>query len=127
MFRIGQANDPYCLWCLDHNIPLIADVDHFFCNCPHVSRIFSTIKTLALRLLGNVTVSSSDLVRLRIPMNRCPRAVWLIGAYVSAVWNSRNEEIGVCQAEFFGFLKFKFRLGNLGTSEQADIVCQVLA
>ena len=125
MFRIGHANDPYCPWCLEFNETLNCDVKHFFCECVRVVRIWEKIMTVMSNLLGTWNMSSDQLIRLNVSFSRCPGAVWLIGAFMEKLWNKR-EDITVCEDELFGFLRFKFKHGKLGTGSQIDVVLGML-
>ena len=62
-------------------------------------------------------IRSSWLIRLNSSFNRCPGAVWLLGAYIEAIWKDRDKEHVVNKAEFFGFLKFKFRINKSSDPE----------
>ena len=125
MFRIGQANDPYCLWCLELNETLNCDVKHFFCECVRVVRIWEKIMTVMNNLLGTMNMSSDQLIRLNVSFSRCPGAVWLISAFMEKIWNAR-EDVSVCEDELFGFLRFKFKHRKLGTGSQIDVVSRML-
>ena len=125
MFRIGQAADPYCLWCLQHNVVIICDIDHFFCECERIVHIWNSIGLLVKKLLVSPTLESSSIIRLNMPVKRCPGVLWILGAYVSNIWN--NSEGDICEAELFGYLKFKFKTAKLGTIAQMDTVSRLLS
>jgi len=55
-----------------------------------------------------------------MPIKQCPGVKWLLGAYVSKVWNDGESE--VCAAELFGIMKFKFKTVKLGTLAQIESV-----
>ena len=48
-----------------------------------------------------------------------------MGAYVSEVWSS-NDDRTISDAEFFGFLKFKFKTAKLGTLEQFERINAII-
>ena len=120
MFRIKQAVDPYCLWCLNRNVAVICDIDHFFCTCSRIVEIWDSIVSLVKSLLDSPLLDSSRILRLNMPLKQCPGVIWILGAYVSKVWN--NGESEVCAAELFGFMKFKFKTAKLGTLAQIETV-----
>ena len=120
MFRIKQAVDPYCLWCLNRNVAVICDIDHFFCTCSRIVEIWDSIVSLVKSLLDSPLLDSSRILRLNMPVKQCPGVIWILGAYVSKVWN--NGESEVCAAELFGFMKFKFKTAKLGTLAQIETV-----
>ena len=75
--------------------------------------------------LLNIDASDYDILRLNISTDNCPGVIWIMGAYVTAVWKARG--IGhLSEAELFGFLKFKFRSSKLGTAEQIRIISRLL-
>ena len=123
LFRIQQAVDPYCTWCLEQNVAVECDVDHFFTTCSRINWIWNGLRDLIKSLLG-CSVSDSNLIRLNMSVQRCPGVVWLVGAYASKVWF--NGECEVSRDELFGFLKFKFKLLKLGTSSQIQHVMSFL-
>ena len=43
-----------------------------------------------------------------------------------AVWKAGARDTPLCEAELFGFLKFKFRTGKLGTQQKIEIVTRIL-
>ena len=68
--------------------------------------IWSSISFLVKKLLASPKLGSSSIIRLNMPVKRCPGVLWMLGAYVSNVWN--NSEGDICEAELFGYLKFKY-------------------
>ena len=49
----------------------------------------------------------------------------MMGAYVSKIWNIKDDST-VCDDEFFGFLKFKFKMDKLGTSDQLETLSRLI-
>ena len=45
---------------------------------------------------------------------------------MTAVWKVNERDTPLCEAEMFGFLKFKFRTAKLGTQQQIEIVTRIL-
>ena len=127
LFRISQAADPYCTSCLDHYGAIVCDVDHYFCSCPRVVRIWGRLKSLVIALLqiDSQRTDDSSVLRLNIPVNRCPGVIWMMGAYVSTIWNIKDDST-VCDDEFFGFLKFKFKVDKLGTLDQLEMLSRLI-
>ena len=128
LFHIRQAIDPYCLYCIDQAGAIICDIDHYFCSCTRISRTWATLKSLILTLLDvdEEHVSDSNILRLNIKMDRCMGTIWILGVYVSAVWKAIEKDTPLCEAELFGFIKFKFRTAKLGTQEHIEIVERLL-
>ena len=63
-------------------------------------------------------LSDVDLINLHLPRNRLNNeVVWLIGNYVGEVWNClvTKSAASLCEDQFFGFLKFKYKLDQLGS------------
>ena len=116
LFRIGLLVDPYCEVCLSAEI---CDIEHYFCLCPRVVHVWQGVRNLLEEVLGG-NCSDLDLVNLRfLGAVRERQGVWLIGTFVSWVW----EKVFVRGApelkkeEFFGFLKFKYKMAQeLGIS-----------
>ena len=128
MFRIGTASDPYCTLCLDQEEGAVeCDIDHYFCSCVRVASLWVKIRSLVIALLDieDTNVSNSSIIRMNIPMNTCPGAIWIVGAFISAVWNTRDT-VTICKEEFFGYLKFKFRAVQMGTRQQIETVFRML-
>ena len=104
---------------------VICDIDHFFCQCGRIVDLWSSIGFLVKNMLISPTLESSNIIRLNMPVKRCPGVLWILGAYVSNVWN--NSEGEICEAELFGYLKFKFKTSKLGTEAQMDTVIRLLS
>ena len=65
--------------------------------------------------------ASNNIIRMNLPMQHVPGAIWIIGAYISAIWNTRDNAT-ICEEELFGFMKYKFRSIKMGTSSQIETV-----
>ena len=120
LFRIGISNDPYCLTCPDAPV---CDMLHFFCSCVKVSALWSWIKTIVSELLEEVLLDTT-LINFFIPKcNKEKEVAWLLGSYIEKVWNDVTYQ-GMNAAkidEFFGYLKFKYRMDQLGSRCSLDI------
>ena len=119
MFRIGLVTDPYCDYCFDNMGAVICDLVHFFCTCQRVSQVWRWLKILVQNLLstGAVDLPDWDLINLRIPRNiNTNEVIWLLGSYLSEVWASIvvRGVSELSQAQFYGFLKFKYKKDQLG-------------
>ena len=119
LFRIRLARDHYCIWCLQQNMTVICNIEHFFCSCVRVVKAWNPLIALIRKLLDS-SAEDGTVLRLNMSVNRCPGVVWLVAAYVSSIWNSG--EGGISVAELFGFLKFKFKAAMLGSSAQVEQV-----
>ena len=80
--------------------------------------------SLVKSLLDTPLLDSSRILRLNVPVKRCPGVIWLLGTYLSKVWSAGEGE--VCAAELFGFMKFKFKTAKLGTLAQMETVSRYL-
>ena len=101
----------------------ICNIDHFFCTCPRIAQIWNPISNLIKRLLGT-SDSDSNIIRINVFVERFPGVVWLIGAFVYEVWNTKENSFNA--EKFFGFLKFKFKTSKLGTPVQLTCVTSSL-
>ena len=124
LFRIRLANDPYCSVCLNFlGVPVISDRHHFFCLCQQVSELWTSVKQLLNEILNE---SYGDLELLLLSFNSEvfeKEAVWLISTYVYELWRVFvNTGFLPCKEQMFGFLKFKFKVDQLGSrSKLRDI------
>ena len=127
LHRIQQAPDPYCTLCLEQSGAVICDVGHVFCSCLRIEKMWNAVRKLVSTLLciNDDEVCDSNILRLNLSVNNCPGVIWLMGAYVSAVWKARGSG-HLNEAELFGFLKFKFRSSRLGTVEQIETTSKIL-
>ena len=119
LFRIGLVVDPYCSACVGAEI---CDIEHFFCSCPRVSNVWEGVRAVLERILvlNCNNCSNLELVSLMFPGSLGDKkGVWLIGTFVSWVWEKiyiRGAPV-LKKEEFFGFLKFKFKMAQqLGSS-----------
>ena len=119
MFRIGLATDPYCDSCLSAEI---CDIEHFFCSCSRVSDVWQEVRAMVVRVVGVDCGLCSDweLINLHFPSSLgAQQAVWLIGTFVSMVWDEIfiRRGPGLKKEQCFGFLKFKYKMAQeLGIS-----------
>ena len=109
MFRIRLRNDPYCLSCDGAEF---ADLEHFFCSCVKVGRIWPWLrmKVLEFSRCGQ-NISNWEILNLFVSDSALDLEVtWLISSYVLYVWENihvRNAEVKLEQ--FFGYLSFKYK------------------
>ena len=114
LFSVGLMSDPYCTFC---PAAIICDVEHYFCACDRVSRIWTRIKNI---LLSMVDTSITDWCLINFFMEKSGyenEIVWLIGNYIAKVWSElhvRNKE-ELKDKEFFGFLTYKFKEDQQGS------------
>ena len=126
LYRIRVANDPYCLSCPGAEIQ---DIHHYFSDCINVVSVWSHIRKMLLQMLGmsvnDQSVTNWDLLNLIFPNQHFEsECTWLIGNYVSYVWNAIYIK-GQCVISFdqlFGFLKFKFKSDQIGARKP---MCQL--
>ena len=112
LFRIGMASDPYCNLCPDAEI---CDLEHFYCTCMQVCDIWSFLYNVISHLLGE-NVPNTDLIKFRVPSSSFDKEItWLLGTYLEKVWRDVVQKgRGIHADEFFGFLKFKYRVDQQG-------------
>ena len=116
IFRIGLAVDPYCDFCED---AVICDLEHFFCSCLRVSTVWDWLRARLVGVLGwhGAQCSDWDLLNLFLPSsNKEKEAIWLVGTYVTRVWEKIFMRNGAFLEgeEFFGFMRFKYKAAQLG-------------
>ena len=119
LFRIRLAVDPYCELCFGTVGAEICDVEHFFCTCSRVAQTWGRLKDMVVNMLGveDTDISDGKLINLCLPNNRrSNEVIWLIGTYVGEVWRSIfvKGAAELNNAQFFGFLKFKYKTDQLG-------------
>ena len=119
IFRIRLAVDPYCEHCLGlTGAAKICDLEHFFCTCWRVLQVWERLKLMILNLLGlePEDLSDWDVLNLRLPQRNINEVIWLLGIYLTEVWGSLfvKGASELCEAQFFGFLKYKYRTDQLG-------------
>ena len=120
LFRIRLAVDPYCEHCFGSDGAIICDIEHFFCACSRVVQVWKRLKIMIANLLAvqEAHLSDMDLLNLRLPRNNFNNeVVWLIGNYVGKLWDCLiiRSAASLCVDQFFGFLKFKYRVDQLGS------------
>jgi hypothetical protein len=67
--------------------------------------------------VGDAEVADWELINLRLPNNRSSNEViWLISSYLREVWSALYVKGAAVlnDAQFFGFLKFKYKNDQLG-------------
>ena len=119
LFRINVAVDPYCEYCLENTGAEICDLEHYFCSCSRVAETWERLRIIVLGLLdvGIADVSDWKIINLCLPNNRNNNEViWLLSSYVREVWASLyvKGDAKLNAAQFFGFLKFKYKNDQLG-------------
>ena len=121
LFRIRLRPDPYCRSCIGAEI---ADVEHFFCLCLKTGGVWSWIKAQIVKYTGQqLQVSDWELLNFFFPTSNFDQeVVWLISTYVLFVWeNVFMRDVDVKQAQFFGFLTYKYREHQLVSKNQLRI------
>ena len=124
LFRIGLAVDPYCEVCPGG---IICDVEHFFCSCSTVTLVWRWVRGRVVEMLGagGAQVSNWEMINLVLPTSTFDKEiVWLVGTYVTRVWEEISVRGGalVKAEQFFGFLRFKYRLAQLGSRTPLDLI-----
>ena len=109
LFRIRLRNDPYCQTCIGAEV---ADVEHFFCVCEKVRRVWEWVKNEVMKHMGQQQdVTDWELLNMFLPSSAYDQEnVWLISSYVLFLWENicvRGAEVKLEQ--FFGFLTYKYR------------------
>ena len=121
LFRINLAIDPYCEFCADElQSYQICDFEHFFCSCVRVSSVWPHIRNIILNCL-QAQVSDQALITLCIPKSSYDKEItWIVGAYIDYVWRILHVEgtSVIDKKKLFGYLKFKYRAGQLGARVQ---------
>ena len=87
--------------------------------------MWEKLKVMIVNLLGveETEISDSDLINLHLPRNRCSNEViWLVGTYVGEVWGCLDikSAASLSDDKFFGFLKFKYKMDQLGARLQLN-------
>ena len=109
LFRIRLRNDPYCQTC---EVAEVADLEHFFCSCSLVARIWSWVRSRVLEYAGcDHNIMDWDILNLFVPGSDFDmEVVWLVSSYVLFVWeNIFVRDAGVKLDQFFGFLTYKYK------------------
>ena len=87
LFRIGFKNDPYCLNCPQ---AVIADVEHFFCQCERSKAGWKLLRSLLIEINGRrgMLCSNFTLLNLLSPAKEDQReTTWLVSNFVYYTWN----------------------------------------
>ena len=74
---------------------------------------------------GGAQVSNWEMINLVLPTSTFDKEiVWLVGTYVTRVWEEISVRRGalVKAEQFFGFLRFKYRLAQLGSRTPIDLI-----
>ena len=125
LFRVGMINDPYCQSCLPIIGAVQGDREHVFCNCLRVQEVWNILKSLIIkRLPASFSGSNLDIITLNFPKQKDDaEVVWLMGRYLEESWRlvKGNEGNRLSKRKFFGFLKFKYRVDQLGAKMPLDI------
>ena len=81
LFRIRLRPDPYCLHC---SAAEIADVEHFFCCCEKIWRVWSWVKNQVMKYSGqHQQLRDWDLLNLFLPHSDFEQEiVWLVSSCV---------------------------------------------
>ena len=108
LFRINLSRDPYC------SCPAAAvqDICHFFSQCDKTRHFWDWTKDIAFALLGLRNVSDKCLLGFQWPKSRRDKEIsFLVGHYVYVIWDMlmKRKLQAVCEREFFGFLRFKYK------------------
>ena len=108
LFRIRLRNDPYCQSCIGAEV---ADVEHFFCLCEKVRRVWGWVKLEVTKHMGHQQdVTDWSLLNMFFPSSAYDQEnVWLISSYVLFVWENGVRDAEVKLEQFFGFLTYKYR------------------
>ena len=117
LFRIGLESDPYCLSCSN---ACIQDLVHYFTECITVADVWADLKGTLVNLIspssGDI-LTNWNLLNMFFPKNASEtECIWLIGNYVSYVWDElRIKNLAVIKKEsIFGFLRYKYKYDQLG-------------
>ena len=84
-----------------------------------MAQTWGRLKVIDVNMLGvEVTyISDGNLINLCLPNNRrSNEVIWILGTYVGEVWRSIfvKGAAELNDAQFFGFLKFKYKTDQLG-------------
>ena len=118
LFRIGLANDPYCVFCFENSGALTCDREHMFCTCEKVAAVWAEIKTVLVSLIpaGTSSLSNMQLLTLDLPkFDEEKTYVWILGNYMELVWKLVHlQGVYLGKGKVFGYLKFKYKAEQLG-------------
>ena len=117
-FRIGLIKDPYCSTCLETRGAFISDREHVFCSCEKVEAVWTEVRTLLESISPAIlsTLTNLQMITLDIPkIVEEDTFVWIIGHYMNLVWKYVHiQGIQIGKKKVFGFLKFKYKVDQLG-------------
>ena len=119
LHRAGLVNDPFCLCCL---IPSVSDTEHYFCSCTKVSSVWNLVKQKLVQLSGE---NLTNFALINLTFSKCSREkemVWLLGHYISTVWDEIYVKGGdrlQCD-KFFGYLSFKYKADQQGARHRLN-------
>merc|ERR1712240_279544 len=113
LFRVGVRSDPYCPYCPN---AVIADIEHFYCNCERSKLGWAWIRLKIGKLCQQGSNPLNwELLNLFLPNTQFEREIlWLISSYIGYVWKQcymKNRHVEV--EKLFGFLTFKYRASGL--------------
>ena len=112
LYRVGLGSDPFCHEC--PGSPL-CNVEHYFCLCIRVQNVWPKVRDILTNLAGE-DIPNFQLINFNMCRSSWENeAVWLLGNYIERVWKIMSKGAQVIkEEEFFGFLRFKFRLDQSG-------------
>ena len=86
--------------------------------------MWENIKKVVTELL-QVNVTNENLLFLQFPESDFDREIcWLLGYYSSFIWRSSyvKKTAKIHRAQVFGFLKFKYKISQIGARVKLDSV-----
>ena len=113
LFRVGMTNDPYCILCPG---AVICDVEHYFCSCERVSKLWCQISSILFDMVGT-DLPDWEWIDFLMPKSEYEQeAVWLISNYLTKLWAETyiHNVVELKEEEFFGYLSFKFKEDKRG-------------
>ena len=118
LFRIGSAADPYCDFCFDLVGAVFSDIEHYFCQCQRVREVWEDVLAVLVQMEPKIAdLSNWEIITLKLMKSSWENEiVWLVGSYLSETWKllSLKGEIFLSREKVFGFLKFKYRIDQVG-------------
>ena len=111
--RTGFRVDPFCSFCPGNTS---ADLVHFFCHCLRSSNCWLWMRS-KIENMCPILKSKSDwqLLNLDFPtISQDDQISWLISEFVSFAWTElqKNQNVNMKIEKFFGYLTFKYRVGQ---------------
>ena len=117
LFRVYMANDPYCITCMEAGIPEVCEREHLFCSCLALANVWSEVR----RMLNNIqqsiiSTSNLELITLTFPKGGFSKEIaWIVATYVTEIWRIHCRSSSFPNRDqMFGFLRFKFKLDQIG-------------